>query len=61
MKPIVKVVEKKPKVIYVTRNPRDVIASFHNHWTILDGYTVRARKYNLKGQCHEIFGFKFFS
>jgi hypothetical protein len=34
-------------VIYVTRNPRDVIASFHNHWTILDGYTVRAHKYSL--------------
>jgi hypothetical protein len=32
---------KRAKVVYVTRNPRDVIGSFYNHWRIMDGYTVR--------------------
>lgn len=32
------VMEKKVKLIYVTRNPRDAVVSFHNHWRILDGY-----------------------
>jgi len=32
------VLQKKVKVIYVTRNPRDAVVSFHNHWRILEGY-----------------------
>ena len=31
--------EKKPKLIYVTRNPRDAVVSFHNHWSIFGGFT----------------------
>ena len=31
--------EKKPKVIYVTRNPRDAVVSYYNHWRVLDGFT----------------------
>ena len=31
--------EKKNKIIYVTRNPRDACVSFFNHFKILDGYT----------------------
>ena len=30
--------EKKPKLIYVTRNPRDTVVSFFNHWKVLEGY-----------------------
>jgi len=29
---------KRSKLIYVARNPRDAVLSFHNHWKILDGY-----------------------
>ena len=31
--------EKKPKMIYVTRNPRDALVSYYNHWRVLDGFT----------------------
>ena len=31
--------EKKPKVIYVTRNPRDAVVSYYNHWRVLEGFT----------------------
>ena len=30
--------EKKPKIIYVTRNPRDTVVSFFNHWKVLEGF-----------------------
>jgi len=33
------VLQKKAKVIYVTRNPRDAVVSFFNHWRILENYT----------------------
>merc|ERR1719474_638231 len=33
------VMEKKVKVIYVTRNPRDAVVSFYNHWRILENFT----------------------
>ena len=31
--------EKKPKIIYVTRNPRDAVVSYYNHWRVLEGFT----------------------
>ena len=31
--------EKRPKIIYVTRNPRDAVVSFYNHWKVLEGFT----------------------
>ena len=31
--------EKRPKLIYVTRNPRDTVVSFYNHWKVLAGFT----------------------
>ena len=31
--------EKKPKIVYVTRNPRDAVVSFYNHWKALCGFT----------------------
>lgn len=31
--------EKKCKLVYVTRNPRDTVVSFFNHWKVLEGYT----------------------
>ena len=30
--------EKKPKIVYVTRNPRDAVVSFFNHWKVLCGF-----------------------
>ena len=36
--------EKKPKIIYVTRNPRDAVVSFYNHWKALCGFTGRVRR-----------------
>ena len=30
--------DKKPKVIYVTRNPRDAVVSLYNHWKALSGF-----------------------
>merc|ERR1719431_2292256 len=29
---------KKAKVIYVSRNPRDAVVSFYNHWRIMSGF-----------------------
>ena len=31
--------DKKPKIIYVTRNPRDAVVSLYNHWKALVGFT----------------------
>jgi len=33
------VLEKQAKLIYVTRNPRDAVVSYFNHWRVLAGYT----------------------
>ncbi|XP_018573177.1 sulfotransferase family cytosolic 1B member 1-like [Anoplophora glabripennis] len=30
---------KKPKIIYVTRNPKDTCVSYYNHCRLLEGYT----------------------
>ncbi|XP_026468555.1 sulfotransferase 1 family member D1-like [Ctenocephalides felis] len=30
--------EKKPKIVYVARNPKDVIVSFYHHFRMLEGY-----------------------
>jgi len=30
--------QKRGKVVYVARNPRDVCVSFFNHWRILEGF-----------------------
>ena len=30
--------EKKCKIIYVTRNPRDAVVSFYNHFKVLEGF-----------------------
>lgn len=38
--------EKKPKIVYVTRNPRDAVVSFYNHWKALCGFT--GNKYSSK-------------
>jgi len=32
------VLEKRVKLIYVTRNPRDTLVSYLNHWRIMAGY-----------------------
>jgi hypothetical protein len=32
------VMAKKAKVVYVARNPRDVVVSFLNHWMVMAGY-----------------------
>ena len=31
--------DKKPKIIYVTRNPRDAVVSFCSHWRAISGYS----------------------
>lgn len=31
--------EKRVKIIYVTRNPRDACVSYYNHWKLLEAYT----------------------
>ena len=31
--------DKKSKIVYVTRNPRDAVVSFYNHWKALCGFT----------------------
>lgn len=31
--------EKNPKLIYVTRNPRDAVISYYHHWRLLEGFT----------------------
>ena len=33
------VLEKKAKLIYVCRNPRDAVVSYYNHWKVLEGFT----------------------
>ena len=33
------VLEKKAKLIYVCRNPRDAVVSFYNHLKVLEGFT----------------------
>ena len=33
------IMQKKVKLIYVVRNPRDVCLSYCNHWKVLEGYT----------------------
>jgi len=33
------VIEKKVKLIYVTRNPRDAVVSFYNHWRVMAGFS----------------------
>ena len=30
--------ERKCKIIYVTRNPRDAVVSFYNHFKVLEGF-----------------------
>ena len=35
----IQVREKKSKIVYVTRNPRDAVVSFYNHWKALCGFT----------------------
>ena len=37
--------EKKPKIVYVTRNPRDALVSFYNHWKALCGFTGKFKGY----------------
>jgi len=32
------VIEKKAKLIYVTRNPRDAVVSYFNHWRVMVGF-----------------------
>ena len=32
------VLAKNAKLIYVCRNPRDAVVSFHNHWRVMDGF-----------------------
>ena len=32
------VLAKKVKLIYVCRNPRDAVVSFHNHWRVMNGF-----------------------
>jgi hypothetical protein len=32
---------ERAKVIYVTRNPRDVVISLYNHWKLVANYTVK--------------------
>ena len=32
------VLKKKVKLIYVCRNPRDAVVSYHNHWRVMDGF-----------------------
>ena len=38
--------EKKPKIVYVTRNPRDALVSFYNHWKALCGFTGNLERYS---------------
>jgi len=33
------VLQKKVKLIYVCRNPRDAVVSYYNHWKVLEGFT----------------------
>jgi len=33
------VLQKKAKVIYVCRNPRDAVVSYFNHWKVLEGFS----------------------
>ena len=32
------VLAQNVKLIYVCRNPRDAVVSFHNHWRVMDGF-----------------------
>ena len=54
--------EKKPKVIYIARNPRDVVVSFYNHWRVLAGFTgIKINLYSdwnfLKEKCRNFRSF----
>ena len=31
--------ERKAKIIYVNRNPRDAVVSYYNHFRVLEGFS----------------------
>ncbi len=58
---------KGNKVVYVTRNPRDTVVSYYNHFRVLEGYTGTFEAFVdafLKDECgyytpfmHNVLGF----